>query len=61
MGVRAVILATIKRLTLATVLPISTGVISCVKKDTYTKLLLELGQCCRRKYIRVDDRFSCKN
>jgi len=32
MGVRAVIQATIKRLTLATVWPISTGVISCVKK-----------------------------
>ena len=32
MGVRAVILATIKKLTLDTVRPISTGVISCVKK-----------------------------
>ena len=28
------------------------------EKDTYTKLLLELGQCCKRKFILMDDCFS---
>ena len=43
MGVRAVIQATINSLTLATVSPISTGVISCVKMSRWFFFLFEVG------------------